>query len=143
VAGLGRGRASGPGIKHVTNAVKHFRWRPAPSGGKRRIHQRPDLWQVSACRPWLDAEFTRLSPRVVVTLGATAGQALFGSSFRIGGVRGESLSWRSGPDGDELTVVPTVHPSSVIRAQGADRDEAYAGLVKDLQVAAALLTKGQ
>lgn len=132
-AGLRRDRA------YITGAVKHFRWRPAPNGGKRRIHQRPDLWQVSACRPWLDAEFARLSPRVVVTLGATAGQALFGSSFRIGSVRGEPLSWRSAADGDELTVVPTVHPSSVIRAPGAEREEAYAGFVKDLQVAAGLL----
>jgi DNA polymerase len=134
------------GIPHdrayVTNAVKHFRWKPAPNGGKRRIHQRPDLWHVSACRPWLDAEFARLTPRVVVTLGATAGQALFGSSFRIGGVRGETLSWRSGPDSQEFTVVPTVHPSSVIRTQGAEREEAYAAFVKDLQVAAALLDDG-
>jgi DNA polymerase len=132
-AGIPRDRA------YVTNAVKHFRWKPAPGGGKRRIHQRPDLWEVSACRPWLDAEFARLSPRVVVTLGATAGQALFGASFRIGRVRGDSLSWRSGPTGDELTVVPTVHPSSVIRAQGTEREDAYAGFVKDLQVAAALM----
>ena len=134
------------GISHdrayITNAVKHFRWKPAPGGGKRRIHQKPDMVHISACRPWLDAEFDRLSPRVVVTLGATAGQALFGSSFRIGEVRGERLSWRKGPDSDELTVVPTVHPSSVLRVQGAGRDEAYAGLVKDLQVAAALLTSG-
>jgi len=137
-AGIARDRA------YVTNAVKHFRWKPAPGGGKRRIHAKPDLWQVSACRPWLDAEFARLSPRVVVTLGATAGQALFGSSFRIGTVRGESLSWQSGPDGNELTVVPTVHPSSIIRIQGsAERDEAYAGFVKDLQAAAALLSDGQ
>lgn len=135
-AGLPHDRA------YVTNAVKHFRWKPAPGGGKRRIHQKPDMWQVSACRPWLDAEFARLDPRVVVTLGATAGQALFGSSFRIGRVRGEQLSWRGEPDSDELTVVPTVHPSSVIRLQGAERDEAYAGLVKDLQSAAALLTSG-
>ena len=135
-SGIARDRA------YLTNAVKHFRWKPAPGGGKRRIHQRPDMWHISACRPWLDAEFARLSPRVVVTLGAIAGQALFGSSFRIGKVRGEPLSWRSGPDGDELTVVPTVHPSSVIRAQDAERDEAYAALVKDLQVAAALLNGG-
>jgi uracil-DNA glycosylase len=136
-AGIPRDRA------YLTNAVKHFRWRPAPSGGKRRIHQKPDLWQVTACRPWLDAEFARLSPRVVVTLGATAGQALFGSSFRIGSVRGQTLSWRSGPDSDELTVVPTVHPSSVIRGQGSQRDDAYSGLVKDLQAAAALLASGR
>lgn len=132
-AGIPRDRS------YVTNAVKHFRWRPAPSGGKRRIHQRPDLWQISACRPWLDAELDRLSPRVVVTLGVTAGQALFGSQFRIGRVRGERLSWSREPDGEELPVVPTVHPSSVIRLQGAERDEAYAGLARDLKAAAALL----
>jgi uracil-DNA glycosylase family protein len=124
---------------YVTNAVKHFRWKPAPNGGKRRIHVKPDMRHVTACRPWLDAELARLSPRVVVTLGATAGQALFGSSFRIGGARGELVGWRRTPDSDELTVVPTVHPSSVIRAKGTEYDEAYAGLVKDLQVAATLL----
>jgi uracil-DNA glycosylase family protein len=124
---------------YVTNAVKHFRWKPAPNGGKRRIHAKPDMRHVTACRPWLDAELARLSPRVVVTLGATAGQALFGSSFRIGSVRGGLLAWRGTPDGDDLTVVPTVHSSSVIRAKGAEYDEAYAGLVKDLQAAAALL----
>ena len=131
------------GIDHdrayVTNAVKHFRWKPAPGGGKRRIHQRPDLWHVSACRPWLEAELARVSPQVVVTLGVTAGQALFGSSFRIGSVRGETLAWQGGPDAGELAVVPTVHPSSVLRTQGADRDEAYTGLVTDLQAASALL----
>jgi DNA polymerase len=132
-SGIARDRA------YLTSAVKHFRWKAAPGGGKRRIHQRPDMWHISACRPWLDAEFARLSPQVVVTLGAIAGQSLFGSSFRIGKVRGEPLSWRSGPDVDELTLVPTVHPSSVIRAQDAERDEAYAAFVKDLQVAAALL----
>jgi uracil-DNA glycosylase len=132
-AGIARDRA------YVTNAVKHFRWKPAPDGGKRRIHAKPDMRHVTACRPWLDAELARLSPRVVVTLGATAGQALFGSSFRIGGVRGSLLAWRRTLDSDEITVVPTVHPSSVIRAKGAEHDEAYAGLVKDLQVAAALM----
>jgi DNA polymerase len=132
-AGIDRGRA------YVTNAVKHFRWKPAPGGGKRRIHQSPGLTHVSACRPWLEAEFARLRPQVVVTLGATAGQALFGSAFRIGTVRGQSLSWSVGPDGGELTVIPTVHPSSIIRMQGAERDEAYAGFVKDLQLASRLL----
>lgn len=135
-AGIPRDRA------YVTNAVKHFRWKPAPGGGKRRIHQKPDLWHVSACRPWLDAEFSQVTPRVAVTLGATAGQALFGSSFRIGSVRGQAQAWPGGPGSGELTVVPTVHPSSVIRVQGAEREEAYAGLVGDLRVAAGLLASG-
>ena len=98
--------------------------------------------QVAACRPWLDAEFSRLSPRVVVTLGATAGQALFGATFRIGTARGQTLGWASGPDRDELTVVPTVHPSSIIRMQGDDREAAYAAFVQDLRTAAGLLHQG-
>lgn len=124
---------------YITNAVKHFRWKPAPGGGKRRIHQRPEMWQISACRPWLDAELSRLRPRVLVPLGATAGQALFGSSFRVTKVRGSVLGWRTGPDAEELKVVPTVHPSSVIRADDEDRDAAYADLVNDLRVAAKAL----
>lgn len=125
---------------YLTNAVRHFRWKPDPRGGKRRIHEPPDTWQVRACRPWLDAELARLRPRIVVTLGATAGQALFGSSFRVGARRGEAISWTAAaPDGGterELTVVPTIHPSAVLRAD--DRDDALAGLVADLKVAADL-----
>jgi uracil-DNA glycosylase len=132
-AGIPRGRA------YITNAVKHFRWKEAPRGGKRRIHQRPEAWQISACRPWLDAELSRVRPRILVTLGATAGQALFGSSFRVTKARGTPLCWRSQPDAEELAVVATVHPSSVIRANDEDRDAAYADLVNDLRVAAEAL----
>jgi uracil-DNA glycosylase len=130
-----------PAVTYTTNAVKHFRWKLAPGGGKRRIHDRPDTWQVRACRPWLDAELARLAPGVVVTLGATAGQALFGSSFRVTAVRGTPQHWCSPAlrDGQEreVTVVPTIHPSAVLRAE--DRDAAYAGLVSDLRSAAAAL----
>jgi uracil-DNA glycosylase len=124
---------------YKTNAVKHFRWKPAPGGGKRRIHERPDTWQVRACWPWLEAELARLAPGVVVTLGATAGQALFGNSFRVTSARGTQIRWsapgRRGGEEREVTVVPTIHPSAVLRAE--DRDGAYAGLVSDLRVAAA------
>jgi DNA polymerase len=130
-----------PKVTYTTNAVKHFRWKPEPRGGKRRIHERPDTWQVRACRPWLEAELSRLAPRVVVTLGATAGQALFGSSFRVTSERGTHISWPApGPaEGRtrQVTVVPTIHPSAVLRAD--DRDSAYAGLVSDLRAAAAAL----
>ena len=121
--------------------MKHFRWKPAPQGGKRRIHQRPEASQVRACWPWLAAELSRLNPDVVVTLGATAGQALFGSSFRVGGQRGTRITWcapaPAGQAGHDVTVVPTVHPSAILRAD--DRDAAYAGLVGDLHVAASCL----
>jgi uracil-DNA glycosylase len=122
---------------YVTNAVKHFRWKPDPRGGKRRIHERPETGQVRACRPWLDAELARLSPRVIVTLGATAGQALFGSSFRVSAQRGTLVSWEAparGGGGRAIDVVPTIHPSAVLRAD--DRDAALDGLVADLKVAA-------
>jgi uracil-DNA glycosylase len=130
-----------PKVTYTTNVVKHFRWKPDPRGGKRRIHQKPETSQVRACWPWLVAELARLEPRVVVTLGATAGQALFGSSFRITGARGTRISWSTpGPSEDqarEVTVVPTIHPSAVLRAD--DRDAAYVGLVTDLRAAASAL----
>jgi uracil-DNA glycosylase len=117
----------------------------APPGGKRRIHERPDTRQVRACWPWLAAELARLAPSVVVTLGATAGQALFGSSFRVTGERGKKIAGRAPALREErerdVTVVPTIHPSAVLRAD--DGDAAYAGLVSDLRVAAAALPGGQ
>jgi DNA polymerase len=123
-----------PETTYTTNAVKHFRWRTAPERGKRRIHQKPEAWQVRACWPWLEAELARLAPDVVVALGATAGQALLGTGFRVTAQRGAEIAWTA-PGGREVTVVPTIHPSAVLRAD--DRDSAFAGLVADLRVAAA------
>jgi len=123
-----------------TNAVKHFRWRPAPGGGKRRIHERPDQAHITACRPWLLAELDAVRPAVVVVLGASAGKSLFGSSFRVGEARGTVRTW-SAPEtagaGREVAVVATIHPSAVLRAD--DRETAFAGLVADLRVAAQVL----
>ena len=131
-----------PAQTYTTNAVKHFRWKPAPGGGKRRIHQRPEAWQVRACFPWLAAELARLAPEVVVTLGATAGQALFGNTFRVTRQRGTPITWRAPALGHkparEVTVVATIHPSAVVRAED-DRDEMYHGFVSDLRTAAASL----
>ncbi len=93
---------------YVTNAVKHFKW---VARGKRRIHQKPNVGEVRACRPWLDAELRAVQPRAVVLLGATAAQALLGSGFRVTQRRGELLSTPFAP-----TVVATVHPSSILRA---------------------------
>jgi uracil-DNA glycosylase len=129
---------------YVTGAVKHFRWRQDPRGGKRRLHQRPDTWQVRACTPWLIAEIERVNPRLLVTLGATAGQALFGSSFRVGSQRGRQLRWppagQAGSGGQrELTVLATIHPSAVLRAD--DQDAVYAGFVEDLRAAARVLSQ--
>jgi len=115
---------------YVTNAVKHFKW---TAKGKRRIHQRPSATEVAACNRWLSAELAAVDPAVVVVLGATAGQALYGSRFRVGTARGQVL------DLDGRPVVATIHPSAVMRVQEpADRDAQYYGLVADLRRAAEL-----
>jgi len=118
-----------PDTVYRTNAVKHFRFKT--TGGKRRIHTTPDRWQVAACKPWLLTELSLLRPTGVVVLGATAGQSLLGSSFRVGAMRGRRLE---APDLACDWVVATTHPSAVLRAP--DRDAAFDGLVEDLRVAA-------
>jgi DNA polymerase len=113
---------------YVTNAVKHFKWKPR---GKRRLHEKPNRREIVACRQWLDAELDAVDPDVVVLLGATAGQALFGAKFRVGEARGQLLDLGRWP------VVATIHPSAVLRAEeGEDREELFDGLVVDLRRAA-------
>ena len=119
---------------YVTNVVKHFKWRRAPSG-KRRIHQKPDRAEVEACFPWLEAEVGRVRPELIVCLGATAAQALLGASFRVTREHGQVLDSPLGP------AVATVHPSAILRAPDDARDEAYRGMVDDLRVAAKQLTR--
>jgi uracil-DNA glycosylase len=65
---------------YVTNIVKHFKWEPR---GKRRLHKKPNALEISACRPWLDAEINVIKPQVVVLLGATAAQGILGRAFRV------------------------------------------------------------
>jgi len=137
-----------PDQTYTTNAVKHFKFTPG-AGGKRRIHATPDSHEVGACRPWLVAEFAVLDRQVVVALGATAGKALFGPSFRVTKSRGMLLPWPAsaqapeqfshGDDGaaSAAFALATIHPSAVLRAD--DRDAAYAGLVSDLRIAAGAL----
>jgi uracil-DNA glycosylase len=114
---------------YVTNAVKHFRFERA---GNRRIHKTPAVGHIRACRPWLDAELRVVAPTVLATLGATAAKALLGPSFRITGERGKPREWKG------FQLVPTVHPSSILRGPPEARDEALDALVADLQVVAGL-----
>jgi uracil-DNA glycosylase family protein len=116
---------------YVTNAVKHFNFRYR---GKRRIHETPKAGHIRACRPWLDAELALVRPLVLVTLGATAGKALLGPKFRITAERGEPRAW------NDLTLVPTIHPSAILRADDEDaREEMFSGFVADLRRAGELL----
>jgi uracil-DNA glycosylase family protein len=118
-------------LVYVTNVVKHFKWRRAPSG-KRRLHQKPDRAEIGACRPWLEGEIARVQPELVVLLGATAAQAILGSAFRVTRQRGIVMPTTLGP-----VALATIHPSAVLRARTSDeRAEALAGLVADLRVVA-------
>jgi len=117
---------------YVTNIVKHFKWEPR---GKRRLHKKPNALEISACRPWLDAEINAVKPQVVVLLGATAAQGILGNQFRVTKQRGQWLRSRIAP-----LVMTTVHPSSILRAPDDDsRHEEMLKFVADLKKVAVQL----
>ncbi|MEU4241512.1 UdgX family uracil-DNA binding protein [Actinoplanes sp. NPDC026619] len=129
-----------PADLYITNAVKHFRFELR---GTRRIHQTPGPAHITACRPWVVAEFALLQPQVVVVLGATAGKALIGPSFRVTQQRGRLMPWPAAAQHPEdfpvaeAQALATIHPSAVLRAD--NRDIAYQGLVDDLKVVAGVV----
>ena len=121
-AGIERSKA------YVTNAVKHFKYEPR---GKFRLHKKPDTKEISACRYWLDLEKSFLAPKIIVALGASAGQALLGRTVRIGAERGRPIA-----QGNEAPVFITVHPSYLLRLPDEESKQAeYARFVADLQAA--------
>jgi uracil-DNA glycosylase family protein len=114
---------------YVTNAVKHFKFEQR---GKARLHKRPKSGEIGACLPWLHAEIEALKPDILVLLGATAGQALFGASFRITQQRGRPL-----PSELARVVIATAHPSAILRAPDeAAREQGFKELVHDLRLVA-------
>ena len=127
-----------------TNVVKHFRF--SGTRGKQRIHQSPSTVHVAACGPWLVAELALVRPQGVVILGGTAGKAVYGTGFRVGTARGHLQPWpvdspaHAASPGTTYVpewVLPTTHPSAVLRSRR--RDEDLAALIADLEVAAAAL----
>jgi len=110
---------------YMTNVVKHFKFVPR---GKRRLHQRANAAEQAACRQWLDAEFARIRPQVIVCLGATAAKAMLGASFALLRGRGRWIEHRSG-----ARVMATVHPAYVLRVSSTDRERVYAEFVADLR----------
>jgi uracil-DNA glycosylase len=118
-------------VTYVTNAVKHFKWQ---ARGKRRIHQKPNWAEMTACRPWLEAELAVVRPRVLVLLGATAAQTLLGRQFRVTQWRGQLIE----SDLAEA-VTATVHPSSILRGEPEEREANFNAFVDDLKVVAKLL----
>jgi len=116
------------GKVYVTNAVKHFKWGPR---GKLRIHKKPSMKEINACRPWLDAELETVKPKLIVALGATAAQGLLGSSFRITQAHGKVQEVAGLPP-----IIATLHPSAILRAQtDEDRHAQLRTLVEDLREA--------
>jgi uracil-DNA glycosylase family protein len=114
---------------YVSNVVKHFKWTPK---GKRRIHQKPNAAEISACVPWLREELARVQPKVLVCLGATAAQALLGRTFKVTRQRGRPVDSDLAP-----CVMATVHPSSILRARDDEsRRLEMKAFIRDLEAAA-------
>jgi uracil-DNA glycosylase family protein len=109
----------------VTNAVKHFKWEPR---GKRRLHKRPNLQEINACNVWLQHEISRIKPRVLVALGATALRALMGRTLTIDAARRQSLQHSSG-----VAVLASYHPSAILRAEGENAVQLRTALIQDLK----------
>ena len=117
---------------YVTNMVKHFKFEPR---GKRRIHKKPTALEISACRPWLEAEIAAVQPEVVVLMGSTAAQGLLGRDFRVTQHRGE---WIPSPLAPMITA--TIHPSAILRAPDQEaRHMEMDRLVADLKLVASRL----
>jgi uracil-DNA glycosylase len=119
---------------YVTNVVKHFKWEPR---GKRRIHKKPNAREITACRPWVEAEIRLVKPKVIVCLGATAAQALLGPQFRVSKQRGQFIESTLAP-----YIMATVHPSSILRAPDDEtRHVEKREFINDLKKVASVLSK--
>ena len=128
-AGIARGDA------FVTNAVKHFKHEMR---GKRRLHKRPNNYEIERCKNWLDVERNLVKPSAIVALGVTAARGLIGRTVAISKTRGQPLQLE---DGTKLFV--TVHPSALLRIEDdRERHTAYRQFVADLKMAAAAISDG-
>ena len=126
-AGIDRSRT------YITNVVKHFKWVPR---GPRRLHSKPGAVEIEACFPWLEAEIAAVAPRIIVALGATAAQALFGKAFRVSRDRGRLMSSELAPH-----AFATVHPSALLRAPDEEtRKRETRRFMEDLRKVAAIVT---
>ena len=117
---------------YITNAVKHFKFEER---GKRRLHKKPNIVEIRACRPWLEAEMKLIQPRVLVCLGATAAQTVFGSAYRVTKERGQFISHPWAP-----YATSTIHPSAILRMpDSVERQAEYAKFVTELKLVQAQL----
>jgi uracil-DNA glycosylase family protein len=117
---------------YITNAVKHFKFEER---GKRRLHKKPNGSEIHACRPWLEAEIELIKPQIVVCLGATAAQAVFGPDYRVTKDRGQFVTHPWAPH-----ATSTIHPSAILRSPDEEQRHAeYEKFVADLKKVRALM----
>ena len=119
---------------YLTNAVKHFKF-VRQELTRRRLHKKPAVGEVRACRPWLEEEVKAVRPALIVALGSTAAQSLLGPEFRVTRERGHVVESPAGP------VLATVHPSAILRAPGEARAVEQRAFVRDLRQAARWLAR--
>ena len=113
---------------YLTNAVKHFKWKPA-ARGKRRIHDSPNRSEVVACHPWLVDEVDLVQPELIVVLGSVAARAVAGRPVKVLSERGTVVESSFG-----VPFLTTVHPSSIVRIrQPEERQAAFDAFVSDLK----------
>lgn len=116
----------------VTNAVKHFKFEQR---GKRRLHKKPNAYEIERCRWWLENELSLVKPKLIVALGATAVRSLTGRPIAIAKIRGSPISLKNG-----TPMIATIHPSYLLRIQDDDDKAAeYSRFVADLRGCAKLL----
>jgi len=119
---------------YITNTVKHFKWEPR---GKLRISKKPNMKEIHACRPWLEAELEIVRPELIICLGAVSAQSLLGSAYRITQSHGEIQQAEGFPP-----IIATLHPSAILRARTEeDRHSVTETLIGDLHRAATFLKK--
>jgi uracil-DNA glycosylase len=119
-------------VVYITNTVKHFKWEPR---GKIRLHKKPSITEIRACRPWLDAELDAVKPDLIVCLGAVAAQSLLGAKFRVTVSHGTLQKAEEYPP-----ILATTHPAAILRARtDEDRQRQTATFIDDLRRAASFL----
>jgi DNA polymerase len=122
------------GAVFITNAVKHFKFEPR---GKRRLHKRPNAYEIDRCHWGLDVESKLVKPRITVALGATAVRSVSGRPLAINKIRGRIIDLADGG-----RMVATIHPSYILRIDDeADKRAQYRRFVADLKVCAKALAK--
>lgn len=115
----------------VTNAVKHFKFEPR---GKRRLHKRPNAYEIERCRQWFEVERALVKPKIIVAMGATAIRGVTGKSMTIARLRGRLI-----PLDDGAQMIVTIHPSYLLRIpDAADKRKQYRLFVRDLALCKAV-----